>query len=167
MLRLSMQPRNTRTTNRSDRLRISSAGCLAASFSSGGVTEPVNYRLVGNPYLFALRQSSGRATCQSELRFLLSAGRRSAHLRMASSVGQRDWPHDVRRYKYVFCNRRPSAKVQARIVRGLSATLPSPDYGRVARDPGTIPRAAANPFNSECLSESNTPHCGGVVGSAR
>src|SRR5713226_4345999 len=41
---------------------------------------------------------SGRATCQSELRFLLSAGRRSAHFRMASSVGQRDWPHGVRRY---------------------------------------------------------------------
>src|SRR6266436_65989 len=38
------------------------------------------------------------ATCQSELRFLLSAGRRSAHFRMASSIGQRDWPHDVRRY---------------------------------------------------------------------
>src|SRR6267143_4796423 len=41
---------------------------------------------------------SGRATCQSELRFLLSAGRRSAHFRMASSVGQRDWRHGVRRY---------------------------------------------------------------------
>ena len=31
-----------------------------------------------------------------ELRFLLYAGRRSAHFRMASSAGQRDWPHGVR-----------------------------------------------------------------------
>src|SRR5467141_2570448 len=37
-------------------------------------------------------------TCQNELRFLLSAGRRSAHFRMASSVGQRDWPHGVKQY---------------------------------------------------------------------
>src|SRR2546425_9077908 len=36
--------------------------------------------------------------CQRELRFLRSAGRRSAHFRMASRVGQRDWPHDVRQY---------------------------------------------------------------------
>src|SRR6266404_7776134 len=47
---------------------------------------------------FVLARYPGRATCQSELRFLLSAGRRSAHFRMASSVGQRDWPHGVRRY---------------------------------------------------------------------
>src|SRR6267143_4834944 len=45
-----------------------------------------------------LARYSGRATCQSELRVLRSAGRRSAHFRMASSVGQRDWPHGVRRY---------------------------------------------------------------------
>src|SRR5260370_11351810 len=44
-------------------------------------------------------------------------------------------------------------------------TLPR-DYFPLAHDPGTIPRGAANPFNSECLSESNTPHCGGGVGSA-
>ena len=41
---------------------------------------------------------SGVANCQRDLRFLLSTGRRSAHFRMASSVGQRDWPHGVRRY---------------------------------------------------------------------
>src|SRR6266478_3087298 len=41
---------------------------------------------------------SGVANCQRELRLLLSAGRRSAHFRMALSVGQRDWPHGVRRY---------------------------------------------------------------------
>jgi len=41
---------------------------------------------------------SGVANCQRELRFLRSAGRRSAHFRMASSVGQRDCPHGVRRY---------------------------------------------------------------------
>ena len=47
---------------------------------------------------FRLARYSGVANCQRELRFLLSAGRRSAHFKMASSVGQRDWPHDVRRY---------------------------------------------------------------------
>ena len=41
------------------------------------------------------------------------------------------------------------------------------DYFPLARDLGTIPRGAPNRFNSEGLSESNTPHCGGVVRSAR
>jgi len=50
-----------------------------------------NFRLSWHRY-------SGRGTCQSGLRFPLAAGRRSAHFRMASSVGQRDWPHGVRRY---------------------------------------------------------------------
>jgi hypothetical protein len=47
---------------------------------------------------FWLARQSGIANCQRELRFPLSAGRRSAHFSMASSVGQRDCPHDVRRY---------------------------------------------------------------------
>src|ERR1700680_53690 len=47
---------------------------------------------------FRVRRYSGAAKCQRELLFLLSAGRRSAHFRMASSAGQRDWPHGVRRY---------------------------------------------------------------------
>ena len=55
-----------------------------------------NEPLTQNNFRFA--RYSGVADCQRELRFLLSAGRRSAHFRMASSVGQRDWPHDVRRY---------------------------------------------------------------------
>jgi len=53
-----------------------------------------------NSFQVAIRlpRYSGVANCQRELRFLRSAGRRSAHFSMASSVGQRDWPHDVRRY---------------------------------------------------------------------
>src|SRR6266853_980257 len=39
---------------------------------------------------------------------------------------------------HVFCDCRLSAIVQATIVRGLSATLTLPDYGRVARNPSTI-----------------------------
>jgi len=34
----------------------------------------------------------------ARVRFLPSAGRRSAHFRMASNVGQRDWPHGVKQY---------------------------------------------------------------------
>ena len=49
-----------------------------------------------NYFLFA--RDSGGANGQRELRFLFSAGRRSAHFRMASSVGQRDWPQGVRQY---------------------------------------------------------------------
>src|ERR1700730_2757883 len=41
----------------------------------------------------------GAAKYQRELRFLRCAGRRrSAHSKMASSVGQSDWRHGVRRY---------------------------------------------------------------------
>ena len=47
---------------------------------------------------FRFARHSQVAHRQREVRFLFSAGRRSAHFRMASSVGQRDWPHDVRRY---------------------------------------------------------------------
>src|SRR6266481_3743426 len=54
--------------------------------------------IVRSPQLLRVCRYSGVANCQRELRFLLSTGRRSAHFRMASSVGQRDWPHDVRRY---------------------------------------------------------------------
>jgi hypothetical protein len=44
------------------------------------------------------RAALGAANCQHELRFLLSAGRLSAHFRIASSVGQRDWPQGVKQY---------------------------------------------------------------------
>ena len=44
------------------------------------------------------RNDSGGANGQRELHFLFSGGRRSAHFRMASSVGQRGWPHGVRQY---------------------------------------------------------------------
>ena len=47
---------------------------------------------------FRIACDSGGANGQRELRFLFSAGRRSAHFRMASSVGQRDWPQGVRQY---------------------------------------------------------------------
>jgi hypothetical protein len=47
---------------------------------------------------FRVARYSGVANCQRELRFLRSFGRRSAHFRMESSVGQRDWPHAVRQY---------------------------------------------------------------------
>jgi hypothetical protein len=49
-------------------------------------------------HYFPVRRYSGAKKCQRELRFLRSAGRRSAHFRMASSVGQRDWPHGVKQY---------------------------------------------------------------------
>ena len=93
--------------------------------------------------------------CQRELRFSLSAGRRSAHFRMASRVGQRDWPHgDPLRGR----GRRATAALCRSMTRYVSLPY-RPPARRIysARHPAASARC--NPWVVDSACEEVADHC--------
>src|ERR1700680_1044059 len=71
---------------------------ILEAWSRSKPASPHNFLLARHWGAVPARADEPSLALRPSLTLLTCVGRRSAHFRMASSAGQRDWPHDVRLY---------------------------------------------------------------------